>query len=133
MKLAIGNQIPSSKYDRGDGQLKHQGRTHPFRVRQISVAKCCVSLKFTPFCINRQIKRFLIKLYLLSQSFCIKFGLFYHKMSILCFHPQFLLNSMTIYSPTPFIVDTICSPTPWMPLLHRSCQLAIKFHQIATS
>ena len=44
---------------RGDGQLKHQGRPHPFWVRQISVGK------FKPFCIKRPL-----------QILCIKFGFF---------------------------------------------------------
>ena len=77
---------------------------------------CYVSLKFKPFCINMLLNCFLIKLFLISESFLFKIGLFFFWFSSLIFakfHDQ--LQSDSIYSPIPgtsIDVPDVPSPSP---------------------
>ena len=80
--------------DWGEGQLKSGTSSRPlqFWVQQkasptiFSNTICHVSLKFKHFSNNRQLKWFLIKLLLTSQSFLLKFGLFRLFLSVFIFN-----------------------------------------------
>ena len=119
---------------RGEGHLKRHfnsesdKKTSPTNLFGITFHDI---LKFQHICSKRQLKRFLMKLFLVVQSFLIKFCLFwlYDSLCFFYFSPILAifhdhLQSDTIYGPTPgALMDARDAPwsTPLAVCVLRAC------------